>query len=179
MKGTVNPFEPWRPVEARIPPPLHVSRPWRPPSPPPVRVAVEEPPLVEPIKPLPRTKPPERRKQPQGRAATSAPRRTPIRQWAAFFFVLGVYSILVLVVLGVTCKTIFEIVDGLCGTHAPRVIVLGASIGLFLGLVFNRRRNWPTRLSWMTAALALAGIGLWFVPTTHGINLWSAYRQVE
>ena len=32
--GNVNPFEPWRPAQVDVPPPLHASRPWRPPAPP-------------------------------------------------------------------------------------------------------------------------------------------------
>jgi hypothetical protein len=31
----------------------------------------------------------------------------------------------------------------------------------------------------MAIALSLAGITLWFVPTVHGVSLWSAYRQVQ
>lgn len=46
-------------------------------------------------------------------------------------------------------------------------------------MTFNRRRDWRTRLTWMAGSLALAGLALWFVPTMRGVNLWSAYRQVE
>jgi hypothetical protein len=167
MKGTVNPFEPWRPLADRIPQPLHIGRPWRPPPPPPVRAAVEEPPFVEPVNPVPRNKPPERPKPPQARASTSAPRRTPISQLAGFI-ILGFLGILS-----------FDIMGWLGGTHAPRLIGLGASVGLFASMAFSNRRDWSTRLTWMAAALALAGITLWFVPTMRGNNLYSAYRQVE
>jgi hypothetical protein len=167
MKGTVNPFEPWRPPANRIPPLLHAGRPWRPPSPPPVRAAVEEPPFVEPVKPLPRNKPPERPKQPQRQTGTSSPRPTPIEQWMAF----------VVLVLGFLC---LDSVSWLCGTHILRLMALGASAGIFVGMAFpHPSRGWSTRLIWITAALALAGMSLWFVPTIHGVNLWSAYRQVE
>jgi hypothetical protein len=167
MKGTVNPFEPWRPVADRIPPRLHASRPWRPPAPPPVFKVVEEPPLVEPVKPLPRNKPPERPKQTQGRWGSSSPRRTPISQWTAF---------IVLAVLGLVCLDSF---GWMSGTHMPRLMALGVSAGIFVGMALNNRRDWYTRLTWMAAALALAGLALWFVPTALGVNLWSAYRQVE
>lgn len=157
MKGTVNPFEPWRPVAARTPPPLHASRPWRPPPPPPVRRAVEEPLLVEPVNPSRRNKPPERPKRPQGRMAHRI-------------------AFVVLCLLGLWC---LGRVGWFSGTHMPRLIALGASAGMFVGMALSRRRNWRTRLTWMTAALAFAGIALWFVPTSHGVNLWSAYRQVK
>lgn len=168
MKGTVNPFEPWRPVVDRIPPPLHVSRPWRPPPPPPVRAAVEEPPLVEPVKPLPRNKPPERLKQPQKPTGPSLYRATPISQWMAFVALTG---------LGLSY---LASVGWMSATHMPRLMALGASAGIFVGIAFPYpRQSWYTRLTWMVAALALAGIALWFVPTVHGVNLWSAYRRVE
>src|SRR6516164_471646 len=105
MKGTVNPFEPWRPLADRIPHPLHIGRPWRPPPPPPVRAAVEKPPFVEPVNPAPRNKPPERPKPPQARASTSSPRRTPISQLAGF---------IVLSFLGILS---FDIMGRLGGTH--------------------------------------------------------------
>jgi hypothetical protein len=170
MKGTVNPFEPWRPVADRIPPPLHVSRPWRPPPPPPVLRAVEEPPVVEPVKPLPRNKPPERPKQPQPEPGQTARRHSPIPGWE-WPLVLFVLLVMFTPQAIISCFAI--------GSHMPRAAVLGASAGIFAFMAFFSRRSWYTRLTWMAAALALAGIALWFVPTTHGVNLWSAYRQVE
>lgn len=170
MKGNVNPFEPWRPVEVRIPQPIHASRPWRPPPPPPARPAVEEPPFVEPVKPLPRNKPPERlprAKQPPCRADQPSWARTPIPQLLA---------VIVFAMLGVVC---LDSVGWLRGTHMPRLMALGASAGLFLGMALNARRSWYTRLRGMAISMALAGIALWFVPTLHGVSLWSAYRQVE
>jgi hypothetical protein len=83
------------------------------------------------------------------------------------------------VVLGVLGILSFDIMGWLGGTHAPRLIGLGASVGLFIGMAFSTRRDWSARLTWMAAALALAGITLWFVPTMHGNSLYSAYRQVE
>ncbi|HTU18573.1 MAG TPA: hypothetical protein VMG10_10980 [Gemmataceae bacterium] len=168
MKGTVNPFEPWRPVEARIPPPLHAGRPWRPPPPPPARAAVEELPSVEPVHPSSWNKPPERPKRPQGQGGQPSARRTPVSQLTAF------------VVLGVLVFLCLDSVGWCLGTHMPRLMVLGASAGLFAGMAFHHpRRSWQTRLRGMASALALAGIALWFVPTIHGVSLWSAYRQVE
>lgn len=171
MKGTVNPFEPWRPVEGHIPPPLHASRPWRPPAPPPARAALEALPAVEPVHP-PRNRPPERPKQPQGQGGQLSPTRTPISQrpisqlW--LFAVLCVFACIGL-----------DSIGWYRGTHLPRLIVLGISVGLFAARVFSHRRSWYTRLRGMTIALAIAGVALWFVPTIHGVSLWSAYRQVE
>ncbi len=167
MKGTVNPFEPWRPLEARIPPPLHAGRPWRPLSPPPTRAALEVLPLVEPVNPVPRNKPPERSKQPQGQGGQSCPSCTSFSQWIAF---------IVLCVLGCLC---LDSVGWYRGTHVPRLVALGISAGLFAARAFSHRRSWYTRLRGMAVALAIAGVALWFVPTIQGVSLWSAYRQVE
>lgn len=169
MKANVNPFEPWRPPQAAVPPPLHVGRPWRPPPPPPAHAA-EEPLVVEPVDPPPRNKPlrrPSPPKRPQDRTDLPSPRRTPVSQWAAF---------VVLAVLGFLC---LDSVGWLRGTHAPRLMALGASAGIFVGMAVNHRRGWHRRLRGMAIALALAGIALWFVPTLRGVNLWSAYRQIE
>jgi hypothetical protein len=171
MKGNVNPFEPWRPVEARIPQPIHASRPWRPPPPPPVRPTVEEPPFVEPVKAPPPNKPSVLPPQPQRRQCrTGQPSagRTPISQLAAF----GVLTVLALICL--------DEVGWLCGAHLPRLLGLGLSGGMFVAMSFaSPRRNWYRRLRGMAIALTLAGITLWFIPTVHGVSLWSAYRQVE
>lgn len=168
MKGNVNPFEPWRPVESPIPPPLHVGRPWRPASAPPTRVAVEDLPSVEPVHPSPRTKPPEKPKRTQARIEQPSPQRAPLSQWAAF---------IAFTLLAILC---LESVGWYRGTHVPRLIVLGVSGGMFAAMSFpHPRRDWYTRLRGMTIALTLAGIALWFMPTINGVNLWSAYRQVE
>src|SRR5690348_8367756 len=113
MKGNVNPFEPWRPVEDRIPQPIHASRPWRPPPPPPVRPVAEEPPFVEPVNPLPRNKPPERQAPPKRLpCAKGQPRaaRTPMTHWTAF---------VVLVLLAVIC---LDNVGWLRAAHLPRLL---------------------------------------------------------
>jgi hypothetical protein len=70
-------------------------------------------------------------------------------------------------------------VGWLRGTHAPRLMALGVSAAVLLGMAMSRRRSWYARLTWMALALALAGITAWFVPTLRGVNLWSAYRQIE
>lgn len=167
MKGTVNPFEPWRPVECRIPPPLNAGRPWRPPSPPPARAALEALPVVEPVPPSLRSKPPERPKRPPGQGGQSSATGTPVSQWIVF---------IVLCVLGCLC---LDSIGWYRATHIPRLIALGASAGLFADMALNQRRSWYTRLQGMAIALAFAGIALWFVPTIHGVSLWSSYRQVE
>ncbi|HTU17793.1 MAG TPA: hypothetical protein VMG10_06980 [Gemmataceae bacterium] len=167
MRSNVNPFEPWRPTEAAVPPPLHAARPWRPPPPPPAATAVEDPPLVEPVNPPPRKKPPKRPLPPERPQGQPSRRRTPLSQLTAFVL-FGVLTCLGLESMG-WCR----------GAHLPRLMALGASIGLFAGMAFNGRRGWRTRVTWMAAALAVAGIALWFVPTMRGVNLWSAYRQVE
>jgi hypothetical protein len=59
------------------------------------------------------------------------------------------------------------------------MLPLGVSAIIFAGMAFENRRSWSTRLAWMVAATAFAAIALWFVPTMHGVNLWSAYRQIE
>jgi hypothetical protein len=78
--------------------------------------------------------------------------------------------------LAVLC---LDSVGWLQGSHTPRLLALGASIGVLAGMAFNRRRSWYSRLTWMAASLGFAGIAAWFVPTVHGVSLWSAYRQVE
>jgi hypothetical protein len=168
MTSPVNPFEPWRPREIPVPPPVHSARPWRPP--PPVAVAVEDPPVVELVDPPPRNKRLERpppAKRPQPRTRPSGQGGTPIAQLTAFV-VLGVLFLICLVAVG-----------WLRGAHMPRLMALGACAGLLIGMAFSSRRGWYNRLTWMAGALALAGIAAWFVPTLHGVNLWSAYRQVE
>jgi hypothetical protein len=182
MKGNVNPFEPWRPSRLEVPPPLHAGRPWRPPAP--ARAAEPEPPLVEPVDPPARKSPPkgpperDRRRPPERercrRLAEPSTLGTPVSELRAdqkivltMFFALGVLG---LVGLG-----------GLGGTHLPRVFfaLLAVAIGCTVGISMARRRSWFARLGWMASGLALAGLAGWFVPTTKGVNLWSAYRQVD
>lgn len=78
--------------------------------------------------------------------------------------------------MGLVC---LDSVGWLRGAHTLRLIALGASAAILAGMAFHPRRSWYSRLTGMTIALALAAIAAWFVPTLHGINLWSAYRQVE
>lgn len=170
MKGNVNPFVPWRPVESQIPQPIHASRPWRPPPPPPARPAVVEPPVVKPVGPPLRDQPrvqPSRPERPSSPISQPSSGRTPFSRWIVF---------ILLVLLGVLC---LDSVGWYRGTHIPRLAALGASAGLFAVVAFNQRRSWYTRLRGMAASLALAGIAAWFVPTLHGVSLWLAYRQVE
>ncbi len=167
MKGTVNPFEPWRPAEENVPPPLHASRPWRPP--PPARAAVEELPFAEPVEP-PRNKPkehPPRPKRPQDRADRRSAGGTPVSQWV------------IVVLLGLLLVLGLDGLGWMRGTHLPRLAALGASAGLLAGVSLSRRRSWRARLTGTALALALAGFAVWFVPTLRGVSLWSAYRQVE
>ncbi len=169
MKGTVNPFEPWRPAVNRIPPPLHVGRPWRPAPPPPVRVAIEEPPFVEPIKPLPRNKPPERPKQQRGQTGEPSSGLGLRDIWLVIPLSLG------LVTIGLALANV-----GLMeSTQLTRFWALNICALLVGGIVLYHRQGGRARLSWMAVVLALAGIALWFVPTIHGVSLWSAYRQIE
>lgn len=170
MKGAVNPFEPWRPPANRIPPPLHVGRPWRPPPPQPVRAAVEEPPFVEPVKPLPRNKPPERPKLPQGRAAKPSEGLTLRDLWLVLLPLC-----LALVTNGLALANLGWVE----GTQLTRFWALNICAVLLGGILLFGRQGGRVRLSWMMLVLALAGMALWFVPTIHGVNLWSAYRQIE
>jgi hypothetical protein len=167
MKATVNPFEPWRPVEVRIPPCLHASRPWRPPPPPPVLAAVEEPPLVELVKPHPRSKLPERPKPTQGRPGL--PSERPPTSKLLWSVVIALLPVLYHAFIGLD--------RGL--DHVPRLGWLLISAGIFAQMAFVLRLGWYQRLGGMAIALALAGISLWFVPTINGVSLCSAYRQVE
>ncbi len=176
MKGNVNPLEPWRPTGLNVPPPLHASRPWRPP-PPPARVIEEEPPFVEPADPvsLPNKqadRPANGQRKPAGEARASrskppVPLRTDQRVVLAMFFVLGALGLLGLGYLG--------------ETHLPRVLtaLVAVAAGFTIGVSVLHRRGWYVRLGWMAAGLALAGLAGWFVPTTRGVSLWSAYRQVK
>lgn len=169
MKGTVNPFEPWRPIADRLPPPLHVGRPWRPPYRRPAQAAVEEPLLVEPVNPRPRSKPPERPERPQRQPAPTSPPRTPTSRLANFL------------ILGLVALMIFDGIRGLGDSrHSPRLSLLSASAILFAGTTFlNRYLSWSRHLTLMVCVLAFAGFVGWFVPSGHGINLWTAYRQIE
>jgi hypothetical protein len=173
MKGNVNPFEPWRPSRVDVPPPVHANRPWRPPAP--ARAAEPEPPLVEPVPP-PRKTPPKGPpvRERRARLAEPAALGTPVCELRAdqkivltMLFVLAVLGLLGLGSLG--------------GTHLPRVFfaLLPVSIGLTLGISAARRRSWYARMGWIASGLALAGLAGWFVPTTRGVNLWSAYHQVD
>jgi hypothetical protein len=175
MKGNVNPFEPWRPIELNVPPPLHASRPWRPPAPP-ARVVEKEPPFVEPADPAPLSnkradRPANGRCKPPGACAgrrkPAVRLRTDQRVVLGMFFVLGALGLFGLGYLG--------------GTHLPRVLtaLLAVAAGFTIGISMLHRRSWYVRLGWMAGGLALAGLAGWFVPTTRGINLWSAYRQVD
>jgi len=173
MKGTVNPFEPWRPTELDVPPPVHASRPWRPPVKPPARA--EEPPFVEPVETpapsAPRKRPPEAKRQrpaPSSAPSTAAaPLRSDQKVVLGLYFVLGVLGLVGLGWLG--------------GTHLPRVFLtlLAVAVGCTIGLWVAHRRGWYTRLGWIAVGLALAGVAGWFVPTTGGVTLWSAYRQMD
>lgn len=173
MKGTVNPFEPWRPVVDQTPPPLHVARPWRPPTPPPAPAAVEEPPIVEPAKRLPRNKPPERSRvglsQPSARSKPNSQRQRDLRAIAGAFFWTFLLLCLMLGLGGM--------LKWLGASHYFRLVVPLLVFTVSIRVAW--RRDWYTRLSWMAAGLALAGVSAWFVPTMRGVNLWSAYRQME
>lgn len=181
MKGRVNPFEPWRPAQVDVPPPLHASRPWRPPALP--RVAAEEPLVVEPADPPQPPKRPaanqkaakrgKRPPEPERPPRPATPRTPPVELRKDQKVVLGMFF--ALVVLGLI---------GLCwlgGTHLPRVFfaLLAVAFGFTTGISIAHRRSWYTRLGWMATGLALACLAGWFVPTMQGVSLWSAYRQVS
>jgi hypothetical protein len=89
-------------------------------------------------------------------------------------------KVLLILVLGLGVLGIFGL-GWLGGTHLPRVFLalLAVGVGLATSISFARRQRWFTRLGWMAGGLALAGLAGWFVPTTGGVSLWSAYRQVE
>jgi hypothetical protein len=186
MKGNVNPFQPWRPAEVEVPPPIHASRPWRPPVPRPTRLCEETSPLAELVdkKLPPSDRAPKRGEDCNGRGASGPKVQRPIagpparkapapelradqKAIVGMVFVLG---IMVLIGMG-----------WLGGTHLPRVAValLAVGAGFTVGISVARRQGWSVRLGWMAAGLALAGLSGWFVPTTGGVNLWSAYRQMD
>jgi hypothetical protein len=174
MKGNVNPFEPWRPSGIDIPPPLHASRPWRPPPKSPARALAEEPPLVEPVHPPAASKPPKAPPQPQRRQCRAQPSvlHTPVSELRPDVkVVLGMLFLL----FGLGLAGVGWLGD----THWPRVFatLLAIAIGLTAGVSLTRRRAWFVRLGWMAGGLALAGLAGFFVPTTRGVNLWSAYQQ--
>jgi alkylhydroperoxidase/carboxymuconolactone decarboxylase family protein YurZ len=167
MKGNVNPFEPWRPGESRIPPRLHAGRPWRPSPPQPAQAAMEEPPLVEPVAAPQRDKSPQQQKQPQSRTVQPSPQGAPLLQCIAC------------IVLGVLAAFYVGSVGGMSDHHLPRLMVLGASTGLFACMALSHRRSAYSRLRGMAIGLACAGIALWLVPTNRGVNLWSGYQQID
>ncbi len=177
MKGNVNPFEPWRPSGRDVPPPVHAARPWRPPQRRRAGAAEEEPPFVEPVDPpvrkdrpkRERRPEPERRRRPQPSTLNPpiSELRTDQKVVLAMFFVLVPLGLAGLGWLG--------------GTHLPRVVVtlLTVAVGFTTGLSLAHRRSWYVRLGWMAVGLALAALSGWFVPTTRGVNLWSAYQRVD
>lgn len=170
MNGNVNPFEPWRPPGCNVPPRLHVGRPWRPPVKPAARVRFEEPPLVEPVeKPARKQAParPKRRAPVAARTPSTPLLRTDQNVVLGMLFALSALGLWGLAWLG--------------DSHLPRVFVtlLAAAAGFICGISLARRRTWFVRLGWMAGGLALAALAGWFVPTTRGVNLWSAYQQVD
>jgi len=173
MKGTVNPFEPWRPVETRNPPPLHASRPWRPPPPPPARAAAVEPLVVEPVKLQPRTRP---QKRQEIETARNSVLNTPLSFLQAirviFFVIMSPLAIAGMCVAVASLGWLQE-------THLTRLAASGGCAIALVGFALSGRYSWHTRLTGMVIALALAGFALWFVPTGHGVSLWSAYRRIE
>jgi hypothetical protein len=171
MNGIVNPFEPWRPVEAEIPPPVHASQPWRP-TPPTQRADSEEIPFAE------LADPPERCKQPKRKCAARRaernrnPSATTIAPKNSRVLVPMVFLLGLLVVLGLSW---------LGGDHFWRITVTLAAVGVGFIVAFSlpSERGWHVRLGWLTAGLTVAALSAWFVPTLHGVSLWSAYAQVE
>ena len=168
--GNVNPFEPWRPAGLDVPPPLHASRPWRPPAP--AHVFEEVPLVVEPADPPPPNKPAKRPEEPERRRCRRGPcslskSLSNLRIVLGMFFVLGTLGLLGLGYLG--------------GTHLPRVFtaLLAIATGFILGISVLHRRSWYVRLGGIASGLALAGLAGWVVPTVRGVSLWSAYRQVD
>jgi hypothetical protein len=178
MKGIVNPFEPWRPVDVPIPPPLHAARPWRPV--PPRRPALEdEIPLAELVDPSTRKPDGKRgccerkraaRRERNNRRASVPPRTGEAKRCR----VLSVFVLL----LGALAIVGFSFIGQ---THFFRALLtqFALAAGFGMGLSRGSDRPWRVRLGWMAAGLALAGLSAWFVPTVNGVNLWSAYRQVE
>lgn len=171
MNGIVNPFEPWRPLETEIPPPIHAGRPWRP-TPPTQRAASEDIPFAE------LADPPKRCKQPKQKCAArraerkrTAPTTMEVPR-SPRVLVPRILLLGLLVVLGLSW---------LGSAHFWRIIVTLAAVGAGFLVAFSlpSERGWYVRLGWLAAGLALAAVSAWFVPTLHGISLWSAYERVE
>lgn len=173
MNGNVNPFEPWRPPGCDVPPRLHIGRPWRPPVKPAARVRFEEPPLVEPIEKTARKQPP-RPKRPAPAAARTP--STPLLRTDQQI-VLGMFFVLSVALSALGLAGLAWLGD----SHLPRIFftLLAVAAGFTVGISLARRRSWFVRLRWIAGGLALAALAGWFVPTTRGVNLWSAYRQVD
>jgi hypothetical protein len=166
MFSNLNPFEPWRPREARqpAPPVVDARRPWRPPMP--------EPPFALPVEPKPA--PRARRELPVPRPAHTRQRPTPPpaelrpdqRALALLFPGLVVLGLAGLIALG--------------GTHLPRVFLalLSLGAGCLIGISLRRQRPWYARLGWVASGLAGAALAGWFAPTTSGLSLWGAYQRL-
>lgn len=175
MKSIVNPFEPWRPQDVPIPPPIHAARPWRPASPPPARPANQAIPFAEPVDP-PRQNRARKCCGKRKEAARVEKRNAAAKSSGTACRVLGVLA--ALLVLG-SLTTLGSCWLG--GSHFFRVVftLLAVTVSFTFGLAPASPRTWASRLTWMATGLALAGLSAWFVPTLRGVNLWSAYRQVE
>src|SRR5262245_4680190 len=66
-------------------------------------------------------------------------------------------------------------------SHAPRILSALLLVGLGTGAATSAARpwGWRVRLSCLGAGAGLATLAWWFVPTTEGLNLWSAQRGVD
>jgi hypothetical protein len=86
-----------------------------------------------------------------------------------------VLSLLVCLPLGVLIGLIW-----LGGNHFPRVVCAALAVGLGSAAVLSLARNkgWFIRLGCFGVGLVVAGLVWLYVPTTGGINLWSAYREL-
>lgn len=179
MKGILNPFEPWRPADIPIPPPIHASRPWRPAAPTPTRPAREDIPFAEPVEPPVRNRARNHCGKRKDAARVASPKgptnadAKPTGEPSRILGLLGAFFLLAVLT--------FVGLSWLGGSHFFRVVVtlLAVTVGFTFALAPAAQRTWSTRLGWMATGLALAGMSAWFVPTLSGTNLWSAYRQVE
>jgi hypothetical protein len=65
--------------------------------------------------------------------------------------------------------------------HWPRLLTgfVCLAVGLGVGLVLARSRRWRSGLVCAAVGVAAASVGWVFVPTTHGLSLWTAHGEAD
>jgi hypothetical protein len=82
--------------------------------------------------------------------------------------------VLGLLVLAATAITLFALLPA---SHAPRILAVLVAVALGLCFLLVPGRGMEVRCLGLALGIGLAGVAWYIVPTTRGLNLWSAYRE--